>query len=133
MSSRYDGKVVSIVDETTVVINLGSDHGVKPGYTFLIVGLGEMITDPDTGEALGHLELVRGRAEAKHVQPRMTTLVSAETQRDPDVKEIKRSVQAAYELSLFKPRNAMTESVKVGAERIKPLAGPKVGDFVIAE
>lgn len=133
MSGRFDGKVVNIVDETTVVINLGSDHGVKPGHTFLILGLGEMITDPDTGESLGHLELVRGRAEAKHVQPRMTTLVSVETLRDPDVKEIKRSTQSGFELSLFRPNNVTTESVKVGAERIKPLVGAKVGDFVIVD
>ncbi|TCT95618.1 hypothetical protein [Pseudomonas sp. LP_4_YM] len=133
MSSRFDGKVVSIVDETTVVINLGSDHGVKPGQTFLILGLGEMITDPDSGESLGHLELVRGRAEAKHVQPRMTTLVSVETKRDPDVKEIKRSAQSGFELSFFRPNSSTVESVKVGAERIKPLAGPKVGDYVMVD
>lgn len=133
MSSRFDGKVVSIVDETSVVINLGSDHGVQPGHTFLIVGLGEMIMDPDSGESLGQLELVRGRAEAKHVQPRITTLTSIEKERDPDVKEIKRPAHGGFELSLFRSNSATTESIKVGLERIKPLAGPKVGDYVIAD
>lgn len=129
MSIRYDGKVVSIVDGTTVVVNLGSDHGIKLGQTFLIFGLGPMITDPDTGESLGELELVRGRAEVKHIQPRMSTLTSVDTVRSPDIKEIRRS-NNGY---MFTSSRAMTESVKLGSVTIKPLESPKIGDYVLED
>lgn len=68
MNPRYLGKVVSIVNATTVVVNIGADHSIRAGQTFVVVGLGETITDPDTGEVLEQLELVRGRVEATHVQ-----------------------------------------------------------------
>jgi len=35
-----------------------------------------MPKDPDTGESLGQLEIVRGRGKAKHVQPNMTTVTA---------------------------------------------------------
>jgi len=128
MNPRYLGKVVSVVNATTVVVNIGADQGVRSGQTFVVVGLGETITDPDTGEDLEQLELVRGRVEATHVQQKISTLTSIDVQRDPDIKEIKRSASAA--LYSFGPT---TESVRVGLDRTKPLISPKVGDYIIED
>lgn len=57
-----------------VVINRGSRHGVKMGDQFLVFGIGPHIADPDTGEDLGVLELVRGRGKVVHVQEQLATL-----------------------------------------------------------
>ena len=98
MSDRYFAKVASVRDNYTVVINKGSDNGVKEGDRFLLVGVGEVITDPDTGEALEHLELVRGKATAIHVQNKVATLESCEYQKSSDTREIKKVTTKASAL-----------------------------------
>lgn len=130
MNDRYIGKVVTVVNSTTVVVNIGADHGVHNGKTYLVVGLGEKITDPDTGELLEQLELVRGRVEVTHAQQKISTLTSVDVQREPDIKEIKRSGAGTLYGHHFGP---VTESVKVGLERLKPLSSPKVGDYIIED
>lgn len=81
MSERYFGKVVHISDKFSVVINAGAEKDVKVGMKFLVVGLGDVIRDPDSGEELEQLEIVRGRAEVVHVQPKLSTLKSIEVDR----------------------------------------------------
>jgi hypothetical protein len=79
-------RVVHLVDhdyETAfkVVINQGSRQGVKVGDRFLVFARGPHIADPETGEDLGELELVRGRGEVIHVQDNLATLRSVEQTR----------------------------------------------------
>lgn len=71
--------VLKIIDDYTVVINVGSDHGIKKNQQFLVYSIDpDPITDPRTNEVLGDLEIVKGRGRAKHVQPRFTTIESNE-------------------------------------------------------
>ena len=75
-------KVVHVVDAEfqpfEIVINRGERHGVRKGGRFLVFGIGPEVNDPDTGESLGRVELVRGRGEVIHVQDRLATLRSIE-------------------------------------------------------
>jgi hypothetical protein len=75
-------KVVHVVDSQylpfEIVINRGKRHGLKVGSRFLVFGLGPEVSDPDTGESLGRIELVRGRGEIVHVQDNLATLRSIE-------------------------------------------------------
>ncbi len=129
MNDRYLGKVVSILNSTTVVVNVGADHDIRVGQTFLVVGLGETIIDPETKEVLEQLEIVRGRVEATHVQKKISTLTSIDVQREPDIKEIKRPSTALYNHIW----GTTSESVKIGQDRIRPLSTPKVGDYIIED
>jgi len=80
MKTRSLARVASVIEMgNEVVINRGSDDGVKSGDRYLIYGLGEELIDPETGESLGQLELVRGRGVVVHVQSKMSTLRSVET------------------------------------------------------
>ena len=73
----YPASVVRIIDEYTVVINRGSDHAVSKGDQFLVYYVDpEELKDPETGESLGTLEIVRGTGSAVHVQPKITTIKS---------------------------------------------------------
>lgn len=78
MTEQYNemAKVVSIIDDVTVVINRGLEHGLLLGDRYLIFDLGDELFDPDTNKSLGKLELVRGRAEVTHLQTNMATLRS---------------------------------------------------------
>lgn len=75
---KFPASVVKVIDDYKIVINRGSADGVKPGDKFLVYYVEpEELTDPESGESLGHLEIVRGPGIAIHVQPRMTTLESS--------------------------------------------------------
>ncbi|WP_418451867.1 hypothetical protein [Candidatus Ventrimonas sp.] len=70
-------KVVRVIDEYKLVLNIGSDDGAKQGQKYLIYEVGpEEIFDPDTKESLGFLELVKGTGIITHVQPKMSTIES---------------------------------------------------------
>jgi hypothetical protein len=64
-----------------VVVNGGTRHGVKIGDRFLVFGIGPEVSDPDSGDNLGRVELVRGRGEVTHVQDSLATLRSIEQSR----------------------------------------------------
>lgn len=70
-------KVVNVIDDYKLVLNIGSDDGAKEGQKYLIYEVGtEEIFDPDTKESLGFLELVKGTGIITHVQPKMSTIES---------------------------------------------------------
>ena len=132
MSERYFGKVVHISDKFSVVINAGAEQGVKVGMKFLVVGLGNLICDPDTGEELEKLEIVRGRAEVLHVQTKLATLKSIEVDHQPDTREIKKVTSRNTGISsLIGPQDVVTESITPSEPVLLELRGVKVGDFVI--
>lgn len=133
MDERYFGKVVSTIDRFNIVMNKGSEHGVKMGDRFLVVGLGPAITDPDTQEDLGRLEIVRGRVRISHVQEKISTAISCEVEKSSDVKEIKKvtSRNSSGLASFLGPQDTVTESIKPGEERVKELNGAQAGDLLL--
>lgn len=66
------GKVLKIVSQTKVLINLGSQQGVKIGMRFVIYDEGEMITDPTTNQPIEKLEIVKGEFEIIQVQQKIS-------------------------------------------------------------
>lgn len=66
------GLVARILDESTIVLNVGRVHGVESGMGFVVYIEEEDVPDPSTGESLGRLELVKAFVEAVHVQEKMT-------------------------------------------------------------
>lgn len=72
-------RVVSIISPYKVVINVGSDNGIRLGQKVLVFGLSsDTIKDPDTNEDLGKIEIVRGRGRVTHVQEKISTVESIE-------------------------------------------------------
>ncbi|WP_431101226.1 hypothetical protein [Roseateles noduli] len=133
MNERYFAKVVKVIDKHTIVVNAGADKDLKVGKQFLIVGLGEAIVDPDTKESLGQLEVVRGKARVTHVQERIATLKSAEYEKQPDFKEIKKVSTAGKGglANIFGPQETVTESIKPAEPVPKPFVEVMVGDLAI--
>lgn len=81
-------KVANVRDEYTLILNKGSNDGIKPGQRFLIYSLGEEIIDPDTQKSLGKLEIVKGTGKVTHIQPTMATIRS--DMKTPPSKAIRR-------------------------------------------
>ena len=74
-----EGKVAEIVDEYTVVINRGQEHGVEEDMRFVIYEPGEEIKDPETDESLGKFEYVKAKVEVVNVQEKFSTAKTYET------------------------------------------------------
>ena len=77
MSESIVGRVVRVMGDGRLVVNVGLVQGVVPGDAFVVFEEGEEITDPDSGESLGLLENVKLRVEAVHVQERISQLSAA--------------------------------------------------------
>jgi hypothetical protein len=67
------GKIAAFLNDQAVVINLGSEHGVKPGMRFVATYKTSTITDPDDKEvSLGDLSFEIAMMQATNVQKKMT-------------------------------------------------------------
>ncbi|MDY7050586.1 MAG: hypothetical protein RPG89_18750, partial [Microcystis panniformis WG22] len=57
----FPAQIVNILDPYRLVMNRGERNRIQVGRRVLIYGISEEeIIDPNTGESLGFLELVRG-------------------------------------------------------------------------
>ena len=68
-----EGRIIAIVDERTLIANIGRDDGVEPGEEYVIVQPMDMIEDPETGNDVEVWEMVKSRVIAMHVQRKITT------------------------------------------------------------
>jgi hypothetical protein len=72
MAEPIEGKVAKILDDQTLVLNVGRAHGVTQGMLFCIYAPVDDVKDPDTGESLGSWEAVKGYLQATHPQEKLT-------------------------------------------------------------
>ncbi len=65
------GKVAAVLDEERLVLNVGTDHGVAQKMVFGITGT-RVIRDPDTGEKLGEVEVLKIKVQVGEIKERMS-------------------------------------------------------------
>jgi hypothetical protein len=87
-------KVAQVLSPTELVINAGTNEGIKKGQRYQIYSLGDEIIDPETGESLGILENIKGIGRVINVQDKMATLESDVT--EPTAKFIRRSSSPVF-------------------------------------
>ena len=75
---KYDGRVAKIVDNQTIVLNIGRRNGVVMSDKFVVFSLGEEVLDPETGESLGTLEDIKGKGHVVHLQDHLCTIETYE-------------------------------------------------------
>lgn len=73
------GKVAAILNERDLVINKGSDAGVKDSMKFKVVVPEVTVTDPDTGEILGTVAKEKIRVKVVEVHPKFSVGKTYET------------------------------------------------------
>ncbi len=133
-------KVAFLIDDDLsravleVVINRGARDGVTIGDRFLIYGEGPHVRDPDTGEDLGRIELVRGRGAVVHVQDHLATIRTTDRRRTMPTRRIVREgpggASANFGLRLFGVAAGQVIEEEVAPESEKPFDGVRVGDLV---
>ena len=71
--SPLRGKVARILDSRNLVINIGSQQGVKIGMYFDVMDpKGEDIRNPDTNEILGSIERPKVRIRITYTQDKLS-------------------------------------------------------------
>jgi len=76
---KIEGKVAKILDEYSIVINVGRNHGVVDGMVFAVfMQSDEEVKDPDSSEVLGKLEHIKEHVFVAHVQDKFSTCVAGE-------------------------------------------------------
>ena len=92
----FPAAVVRVIDDFRIVINRGAKHGIKDGQRFLVYHLDtDPIMDPETGQDLGPLEIVRGTGTATHVQEKLTT-VSSDRKSPTERRQVRRSTPYVF-------------------------------------
>lgn len=79
--------VAKVIDKNTLVINKGEIDGIRESQRMLVYcNSNEEIKDPNTGESLGYLEVVRGTGKIIRVQEKISTLESDKVSIKPESK-----------------------------------------------
>lgn len=83
------GKVIRVIDEYRLIIDVGWGDGVTTGMEFIVFEEGEEITDPlEQDRYLGKMEHVKARVEAEHVQKKFSVARSSIFSPSPTLAEI---------------------------------------------
>lgn len=128
MSNQFICNVAAVQSSTQLVINKGSNDGLKEGLRFLIYQLSdEDIIDPVTKQSLGKLEIVKGTGKITHLQGTMATIESDQYERKQPRKIIKTSSTNHFGL-IFQPQRTI-EEIDSGESTQIPFDNPQVGDF----
>lgn len=131
MSESIAGKVAAIIDDTTLVLNVGSGCGVREGMVFAIVSSHQDIADPDTGQSLGTWESVKAQVVVSHVQERMCTVRSPH-QEEVDASGTLSTLMVRHSFGLYGAGREERQSLDVrsGSMTGRPKAQPiQVGDL----
>lgn len=81
-------KVARILSDTQVVLAAGSEQGVKEGMLFVLYELSDHISDPETGDDLGQLEIIKGKVRVFQTQEKVSLAATLENTINPSVYQI---------------------------------------------
>jgi len=79
LSALIRGEIAEIIDEYTVVLNIGRNAGVKKGMNFVVYAETGRIFDK-SGDDLGILEIPKAEIEVKDVQEKLSIAESTAVQ-----------------------------------------------------
>jgi hypothetical protein len=72
VTDRIRGLVAQLIDDRTLVINRGSDHGVQVGMRFAVLNRkGANVVDPETGESIGSVDVEKVLVKVVRVEPKL--------------------------------------------------------------
>ncbi|TRU93610.1 MAG: hypothetical protein EWV75_18135 [Microcystis wesenbergii Mw_QC_S_20081001_S30D] len=115
----FPAKVVKVIDDYKLVINRGEISGIREGQRMLVYNTSEEeIKDPQTGESLGYLDLVRGTGTIIFVQDKISII-------ETDQKKTYRKRIENSSLGLRSYKSEVVES-----DELKPFDNAQVGDLV---
>lgn len=77
--TEIKGRIIRLLDNRTVIVNLGAKDGIRKGVVFSILGNPELVVDPVTQQVLGELVIVKDKITANQVEEKFTIARKPET------------------------------------------------------
>ena len=135
MAAPVEGKVAKILDDQTLVLNVGSAQGVAQGMVFSVFAPVEEVKDPDSGESLGAWEAVKGYVQATHPQERLTVCRAYVPQQPEttDPKERGTHVLSAEMVEVSMLRGGSQPKSRLNVDRTQLSGMPEVGPIRVGD
>ncbi len=122
MAKNSEAKVISIIDEYTLVLNKGKKDNMMVGDKYYVFYLGaDDIIDEDTNENLGKIEYIIGKGQITHVQDNMSQLKSI----TKEVVKKKKIIRTTSQISFMDKEEEIIEP----EENLVPFKEPAVGYY----
>lgn len=121
MAKNSEAKVISIIDDYTLVLNKGKKDNMMVGDTYYVFYLGtDDIIDEDTKENLGKIEYIIGKGQITHVQDNMSQLKSI----TKEVVKKKKIIRTTSQISFMDK-----EEIIEPEENLVPFKDPSIGYY----
>lgn len=126
------GKIIRIVDKTTVIIDLGKNHGITDDSIFSIIGSPEPVIDPFTEEELGLVSVVKAKVKAAQVHDKFTIASTKWTTTRLKFGESTLATQfrSLFEIEAVDEGELLVDSADLQPWKAKSERPVKVGDIV---
>lgn len=135
MVQPVEGKVVKILNEYNIVINLGWRDGLACGMNVVVFATGsEEVKDSNTGESLGYLELVKTHLKVAHVQERCSICTAESVKKAGEEEGGVQTLGAAMmaeAMGIKYSKQPTTEKLNVNPSQISGM--PQVGPICIGD
>jgi hypothetical protein len=122
--SVLKGKVIKILDNFRVVVDIGYDQGITKDMKFFIYEYGDEIRDPTTNEIIDRIERIKHRIKVIHIQEKFSIMRSDEYYRPFSKFFLFPGSSAAYDIL---PLTTDINSIK-SPQKVSKLI--KIGDLV---
>lgn len=76
---KIKGRIIRIIDNRTVIINLGLENNITNSSVFYILGEPETVIDPLTNEVLGTVNVTKSRVKSSQVFDKFTIATTSWT------------------------------------------------------
>lgn len=122
----FPANVADIINPLRLVINRGENDGIRLQQRVLVYSISdEEIKDPNTGESLGYLEIVKGTGRVVHLQDKLATIESDKTR-----SYLRKLVSPSYPVSFLRDVPFRRDQEVIEVSEPVPFESPEVGDFV---
>jgi hypothetical protein len=132
MPTPPEGKVARILDDHTLVLNVGTAHGVAQGMVFCIFAPVEEVKDPDSGQSLGAWEAVKGYVQASHPQERLTVCRAWAPER-PSPEDRSAHVLSAEMIEVSMLHGGSQPKARLNVDRAELAGMPEVGPIRVGD
>jgi len=119
-------KVAEVINQTQIIINKGSTHGLQVGQHVFIYSIGKEIFDPDTRESLGNMEISKGRGVISSVLEKQSAVTAIKIE-VPESVILKKQSDGFMS---FMHGMQKTEEERKLVEKTIPFESVEVGDLV---
>lgn len=126
-------RIAKIINDTSIVINGGTNKNVKKGQKYQIVGKegANVVTDPVTKESLGTLDELKGNVIIKTVYPKMAIAETEKTRSFNTINSgLARGVAANALYGSVKQKTLNVDRNQITGGELEEASPVQIGDFV---